>query len=233
MSPPGPPIRLSPLRSGRSWRCAGFLQPRQAALAVLLLALAGIAGACSHVPVASLLDLRKLDLETTDPGRLSVAVRHPSWLRVRPGGAVMSLRQVETASGRSVIDEAFVLEEVAGGPPAALAGEARPGTRFSIFRIAPADLSRLRSAQAAIAGQTAAQRQAREGTLSVSVGGCLAGPRQPGPVLVSTYLSAAEFGRFVPLVRDYDLETAAPGTQGLRPEALAVVPCPADAPAAP
>lgn len=121
--------------------------------------------------------------------------------------------------GRVEIDETFLLEQVEEAEaPADLAGEARPGTVFSLLRVARADLARLRAAQALLASQGEEERAGRLGTLSVSVTGCVSGTPVAGPVLVSTYLEAAEFGRFVPLVLDVDLRREMERKDGARLE---------------
>ena len=60
------------------------------------------------------------------------------------------------------------------------------------------------------------ERAGRLGTLSVSVTACVVGTPVPGPVLVATYPEAAEFGRFVPLARDFDLRREMEKTDGER-----------------
>jgi hypothetical protein len=186
--------------------------------AFLTLSFLGVA-ACGHVSLTSLMQLDRLDLASTDVARLTIAARHPDWLRVRPAGAVLMLRQEVRATGRVEIDETFLLEQVeVAEAPADLAGEARPGTVFSLLRVARADLARLRAAQALLASQGEEERVGRLGTLSVSVTGCVSGTPVAGPVLVSTYLEAAEFGRFVPLVLDVDLRREMERKDGARLE---------------
>lgn len=185
------------------------LSVRQIAYLAGILVAAALAASCGHVPLGSLISLRKFDLETTDPERLRVAVRHPDWIRVMPGGARMVVEQKRKSDGRTVLREEVVFRESATGEDlVSLGGERRRGTELRVYRVAAEDVHRFADVQARLRRQSPEERAGLEGSLSVAVAGCRVAAVPPGPALVSTYLAAKETDGFVPLLRDFDLGKA-------------------------
>lgn len=181
---------------------------RIALLAGVLIA-ASLAASCGQVPLSSLIGLRSFDLETTNPARLRIAVRHPDWIRVPLDGAVMRIEQRDKASGGLLLSERIIFQHSARGEDmASLAGERRRGSVIRVFRIAPADIERMRAVQKVIRERLQDKARMVEGSLSVSVTGCRLGAMPEGPVRVSTYLAAGELDGFLPLTRDFDLRAA-------------------------
>jgi hypothetical protein len=166
-------------------------------------------GACGHVPLTSMVKLRAFDLKTTDPEQLMVAVRHPDWIRIPQGGAVMVIEERRAPEGPVVQRDEIVFEQIEGADePAGLAPERRSGTTLSVFAVTPEDADRVRSVQRRLGARRSQGSSRASGSLSVSVKGCRVGPVPEGPVPVSTFLAAAEFDGFVPLLRDFDLKAA-------------------------
>jgi hypothetical protein len=165
--------------------------------------------ACGHVPLASMVKLRAFDLKTTDPEQLMIAVRHPDWIRIPKGGAVMVIEERGRPQGPVVQRDEIVFERIEGAnEPAGLAPERRSGTTLSVFAVSPDDAERVRSVQRRLGARRSQDASRASGSLSVSVKGCRVGPVPEGPVPVSTYLAASEFDGFVPLLRDFDLRAA-------------------------
>lgn len=172
------------------------------ALAVAALSLAG----CGHVPVTSVLALRKTDFMTTDPANLRAAVKLPRGLR--PRETQLTLIVVPADGGRH--ERSFVLKEMPITDE--LSAVAVPGMDEQVFAFAvePADLPRL----TAFRSEMKAMRREASGrsslTLNVGSKACRDGGLTPGqPVMMTTYLKTGETDRFVPLLRDMDLREAA------------------------
>lgn len=195
-----------------------------ALLAAVLIA-ASLAASCAQLPLSSLIGLRNFDLETTDPARLRIAVRHPDWIRVPAEGAVMQIEQRSKASGTLMMSERIVFRHsVAGEDLASLGAERRHGSVIRVFRIAPRDVDRMRAVQKAIRERSQDKTTGVEGRLSVAVTGCRLGAMPEGAVKVSTYLAASELDGFVPLTRDFDLRAAM--IEAGAPHDDPIAPCP-------
>ncbi|SDU24735.1 hypothetical protein SAMN05428979_2520 [Stappia sp. ES.058] len=153
--------------------------------------LAGIAGglvlgaavaACGHVPLTSMVKLRAFDLKTTDPEQLMVAVRHPDWIRIPPGGAVMVVERRGTPGGIVVRRDEIVFERVTGRRDlVGLSSERRQGATLAVFTVSQQDAQKLRAVQRRLAETRARPGTGRNGTLSISVTGCRIGPVRAGP----------------------------------------------------
>ncbi|WP_186400103.1 hypothetical protein [Stappia sp. P2PMeth1] len=201
------------------------LSVRQIAYLAGILIAAALAASCGHVPLGSLISLRNFDLETTDPERLRIAVRHPDWIRVIPGGARMVVEQKRKSDGRTVLrEEVRFRESAAAEDLVSLGRERRRGTELRVYRVAAEDVQRFADTQAILRRQSPEERAALEGSLSVAVAGCRLPAVPPGPALVSTYLAAKETDGFVPLLRDFDLGKAM--IEAGAPEAGPIGPCP-------
>lgn len=189
---------------------AGFV------LAAVLLA------GCSHVPLTSLMTLRRIDPLTTDPTHLFAAVRHPVALRARPGDVRLTLA-VERRGGvdRRTLD--IALETVpTAAPGVPRAPEAGPGQVVDIFRVPPADASRLAAFREQILEDKRRDPDGIRGSLTVAASACRdTTVPLPTRLVIDTFLSADGAPDFVPVVVGYDL---ASGTSG---EGGAPEPCPA------
>ena len=191
------------------WRWRRFLT-RGPGLVVSCVMVMVLAVACSHVPLSSVVKMSAFRFETTDPAQLRVAVRHPDWIRIPPGGAVMVVEERSKPSGALLYREELVFEQIASRSDlAGLAAARRPGFVMTILRVAASDTELLRALQERLRNASAEERASSTGSLSVSVTGCRTGPAPSSDaVLVSTYLAAGELDGFVTLVRDFDLRSA-------------------------
>ncbi len=64
---------------------------------IMVLCAALAFGGCGTVPLASLPALSRIDIATTDPAVLRVAVRLPDAVKPRPGGVTMTLSRRKAA----------------------------------------------------------------------------------------------------------------------------------------
>jgi hypothetical protein len=172
-----------------------------------LLALAFLLAGCGHVPVMSLIKLARLDLASTNPAQLRAAVKLPHALQPRTQGMVLRV-SVKTTSGQELKQE-FALQEISDPIDLLpLHAELSPGTHIFAYRIDPKDLPRLTEFRANALAQP---RIPGGGTLSIYPQACRNGEIPAGPILVSTFLRAAEIGEYIALTRNVDLRTLAPG----------------------
>lgn len=163
---------------------------------VLLTALGG----CGHVPVASMIELAKIDFATTDFAELRAAATLPPPLAPRRDQTRLKLMVAFKDGERE--ERVFVLREVTD--PAERAQVARLGAGTTACRLDPADAAKLAEARTEIKQRKAEGRRGSV-TLSVEPGACRTAPLPAGPLPVSTYLRTAETGGYVALTRDADL----------------------------
>lgn len=129
-----------------------------------------------------------------DPAGIRVSAHFPRGLRAVPGGTRLI---IAFADGRP--SESFVLATAAEAPP-----PPGPTQEAAVFRLAEADLPRLRDVQAAIAaGRTQGPRV--HGSLSVSADLCHPGAMPEGRLPASTHLRTESGGEWVPVVLNFDL----------------------------
>ncbi|MEM7566853.1 MAG: hypothetical protein AAF321_06425, partial [Pseudomonadota bacterium] len=138
----------------------------------------------------------------SDPAAMRFALRVPEGLRVRDGDASVFLGHAE-ASGFA-IDGRWTVRRLEGRRPTDAALGPITGTDLGLFALSVADAADMRRVQSAIIARRAAGHDG-EGTLSVAMTGCRAGPLPQGPILASAYLSTGPGRRFVPLFVDLDL----------------------------
>ena len=182
-----------------------------------LVALAFLLAGCTHMPVMSMIKLAQVDFASTDPAALRAAVKSPLALRPLAQGTVLRI-SVKTTDGQNLTQE-FALQEVFDQSELLpLRAEISPGTHIVVYRISPADLPRLTDFRAT----ALAKPRVRGGaTLSIQPQACRNGEIAPGPILLSTFLRAAEIGEYIALTRDVDLRTLASG----RDLAAVIPPC--------
>lgn len=160
-------------------------------LSTLLLALA--AAACTAIPPASHQALRTTDPATTDLAALRAAVDMPDALRPQPGTARLAV-QLGSRSGHFALEEDEAASRAAqqDAPPA-------PGRRIVAFRLTPAAREEMEDFR-----RSAARRM----TIGIAADACRAGPVDAGPLIIGTWLSTAQTGRFVALAQ-FDLRRLA------------------------
>ncbi len=160
-----------------------------------LLFLPVLLAACATLVPGTVARLAAMDPLTADPAAIEVVLVLPPGLRVSPGSARLMLA---ARQGARTVEGAFVLAETTGAPEGIAAP---PGGRASLFRLAPADLGRMREVQETIALWKAGAAEATAGSLGVGLGGCAVGAG-PAPDARASVLIRTEAGPFHPLVRD-------------------------------
>lgn len=158
--------------------------------------------ACTHVPLSTMLRMRRFDPSAVDPAVLRAAVRVPDRLAPMRGGVKLIVRYAE---GRGPARESeYVLEDLtSGADTAAVARRAVAGTRIHLFRIPAADVPRLRVFQAEAA--EARRKGTVHGSLTISADTCRFGALPGGPLPVTTYVKLDATEDFVTLFEDVDL----------------------------
>jgi hypothetical protein len=166
------------------------------------LGLAVVLAGCGSVPLSSLVQLTRINAETTDLAALRVAVRLPSALKPRPGGVNMDV--MLKVSGEPDQKTTFFLAETHdAGDLSGLSGAARPGFSIYAYRLAPSDIEGLIRMRTALLKQ---RRDGKRGSLGVGIAEfCLVGALPSGPLPSTTYLSTSETSSYVVLTDDLDL----------------------------
>jgi hypothetical protein len=163
-------------------------------------------GACSHIPVMSMVTLARVDFETTDPAYLRAAVKMPANLKPRIG----TLRAAVKIEGEAEKVEEFGLERVAdAGEARSLRDEVENGMHITAYRLEPAEIARVSAFREALRGRRKeAASKGRRGSLTISVSpkACREG-ELPAKVLLTTYLRTTETGTYIPLARNVDMRT--------------------------
>jgi hypothetical protein len=162
---------------------------------------------CGHMPVTSMVKLARLDLQTTDPEQLRVALKLPSMLKARTEGTVLRIA-VRLANGAEDARD-FSLREATSAERAALAAEAEGGSAVFAYALAHSDVAQLRMFRAELMRR---QKGGSGGAITIAVrpDTCRTAPLPNGPLLFSTYLKTAETNGYVPLARDLDLRRLDP-----------------------
>jgi hypothetical protein len=159
---------------------------------------------CSSVPLSSLVQLTRINAETTDLAALRVAVRLPSALKPRPGGLNMDV-MLKVTGEPDQKTTFFLAETHDAGDLSGLSGAARPGFSIYAYRLAPSDIERLTQMRAALLKQ---RQDGKRGSLGVGIAAkefCLVGALPSGSLLSTTYLLTSETRSYVVLTDDLDL----------------------------
>jgi len=193
------------------------------------LLLAGLAGACGHVPLASLPKLSKIDIRTTDLSQLRAGISLPADLRPLPGGVTMTIVASTRDGGRH--ERKAVLEEVRDAVELAkLPVLVSPGRRFTLFKLGASDIARLGTfREEMFAGS---QNDGNRGSLSLGADkACRLAELSGRPITMTGYLRTSETQDYVLMLSDFDLVAAVRAIDPKVDLATAIPPCDA-APAA-
>jgi hypothetical protein len=171
---------------------------------VRVLGWAALLAGCGSVPLPSLIQLSRVNAQTTDLGMLRVAVRLPEAIKPRAGGVNMVV--VAKVSGEPDQRTTLLLTETRDAADlSGLAVAARPGFSTYAYRLAPGDIERLALIRAALSRK---REEGAGGSLGIGIATkefCLVGPLPSGPLLSTTYLSTSETRNYVVLTNDLDL----------------------------
>lgn len=160
--------------------------------------------ACAHVPLATMYRLMTFDFAAADPAALRVAVRVPDVLAPRPGGVRLLLTLWRDGDPERRM-ETFVMSEDNDPAELALLGAERAArTRLVVYRLAPADVGRIRALREDNAGAAAAKARPHM-AMGISAEACWTRPVPPGPVPMTTYIKLASGKTYLPLTVDVDL----------------------------
>jgi hypothetical protein len=168
-----------------------------------------LAVGCTHMPVTSMVRLAQVDFASTDPAQLRAAVKLPRAVQPRPHGVALRIG-VKLANGHEEFAD-FGLREVADPADVlALDRELDRDTRVFAYRLDPAEVARL------VAFRDDLKRKQGTGkggalTIAVRPDACRTADLGSRPVYLTTYLRTAETGTYVPLTRNVDVRTLAPG----------------------
>lgn len=180
--------------------------PARSFIGAALAAAFGLAGCASLAPGAAG-KLAGLDPLSADPAALSLAAVMPVPTRLRSGDVVMTIT-LSAPAPHGPIDEAFALDVAAGAEAQGVTVNAET-ERLQVLKIAPADVERLRAAQARARAAKAAGVGAK-GSLTVGIrGGCLDGPLGQGPLIAAVFMRAAPGEDYFAMLKPVDLRRLA------------------------
>ncbi len=156
-----------------------------------LLLSALLMSACTSIVPSTVMRLDDVSPTTADPAGFGVDLSLPAGLDVVPGSAMLTFA-VRRSDTDQTVSGRFALVRAA-----------------NVYRMAPADLSKLRDLQA-IARQWKAQNdRATEGSISINLIPCTQGDGPDADARVNIGLQMTETGRFLPLVRNGRLSAVA------------------------
>jgi len=162
---------------------------------------------CGSVPLTSMWKLVNLDFLTVDPAQIRVAVVMPDTLRVQEDGAVI-ITGIEKSKRGPAVEERFILQKSIESLSPGVANY--PGLDYEAFKIAPADVPRLRALQDKIRQLKSKYPNDANGFLSVSAAGCSIAALPQGALLVTTLIKTRNDQAFFILTKDVDLRSIAP-----------------------
>ncbi|WP_425090706.1 hypothetical protein [Tropicimonas sp. S265A] len=175
------------------------------------LAASVIAAGCGSVAPTGMLAAARLDPLTTPPGKISVAVRVPTQVRLAEGDAGLYLAfapdDPQQAAPIATTVPLRVLADTSG-PRAATSEDV-----VYVFGFSPDAAAEIAATQAEITALREGGVMGT-GTLSVAItGGCLTAPLPEGALPVATWLRTDPANGFVPLTRSTDMRDMLTGTR--------------------
>ncbi len=180
-----------------------FMKPALALSAVLTVA------ACGHMPISTMISLRNFDFARFDPAQLHIAARSPDWLETRPGGAKLSVSVWAAGREKEKTTEVFVLaENNTVQEMTSLARFRAAGTRILAYRVADADVRRVRAMQEQGRTNQPGSSQKKHIGIEIEIDSCRRGEMPAGPVLSTTYLKPDAQTPYLVFLADVDLKKA-------------------------
>lgn len=195
-------------------RSAFFRTASAAAAALATLALA----ACGSIPVSSLWQLRRLNLETLDPAALRAAVVHAPALQLDSNALLLTVsvsRKVHRPNGGTAterLEEKLPLQELrSAAERSPLAEYDGPQAVVQVWRLDPAALPRLQALRATALAWKGTDDGKRELGLGLELAGCQkSGLRNRA---VTTLLRFTAPGDYIPIVRNMDVAETLPAAE--------------------
>lgn len=155
----------------------------------------------SHVPVSTMSRLSKMTVADIDPEELRVAARLPDALEPQPHGVKVSLEI--RRPGRQPQTENLALERATQPDELAPVEKwARSGFRLWVYRLAPADVSRLKHLMSEKGSAPGTSRL----TISAGVAACRLKPLGSAALPTTTLLRTNATGYFV-LTKNLDIRS--------------------------
>lgn len=170
-----------------------------------------VTAGCGHMPVTSMVRLARVEFDRTDPALLRAAVKLPRTLRPRAQGVALRI-SVKLRTGEEETHD-FVLREVTD--PAeliALRDELDATTHIYAYRLDAKETARVIAMREGLKKKQEAGKS-RGGSLTIEVKPevCRTEDIGGGSIVITTYLRTGETGGYVPLARNIDLRSVAPG----------------------
>jgi len=168
------------------------------------LILALLLSGCGYGVPSTLKEMAALDPLQADPAAIEVALGTPAGLAVQKGGARMTV-DVSRSDRREKFSQTYVLQARPGAAPEIAAD---PDSTVTVYRLAPADVARLRALQAEAAGWQS-ETPSPKGSASIGLGvdACKTGAGPNPDARSSAYIRMAADGAFLPLIRPVPLRS--------------------------
>lgn len=164
---------------------------------------------CGHMPISTMISLRNFDFARFDPAQLHIAARSPDWLEARPGGAKLSVSVWAEGREKEKTTEVFVLaENNTVQEMASLARFRAAGTRILAYRVADADVPRIRAMQEQGRASQPGSSPKKHIGVEIDIDSCRRGEMPAGPVLSTTYLKPDAQTPYLVFLADVDLKKA-------------------------
>lgn len=170
---------------------------------LVLLATLALPG-CGAIPLGSLVQLSRINFDTTDLAALRSALRLPDGLRPRPGG--VKLEVLVKVSGEPDRTTTFLLTEKRDAADISRLPEARrPGFSTYVYALSAEDVGRLEVIRSTLFKYRQDGKSASLGLGVATKEFCIEKAFSAGPLLSTTYLLTSETGRYVIVTKDLDL----------------------------
>ncbi len=165
----------------------------------LLSSVCWVLAGCASVVPSTAARLRALSPAEADPAGLSVAVVSTAGLRPVPGSGRLILMARRTDTGVQDVAD-LILTEMEIDTEAAGAFGVAEGERVTRYRLADADVGRMRALQGKLAAWKTEAPDATEGSLSVGVGACAEGGGPVPDAAGSVFVRVRADGGWLPLI---------------------------------
>lgn len=158
--------------------------------------------ACGTLNPVTLYQLSQVSPLEADPADFTVAIDVSKGVAIAPGSArlVLTVKRAEDAR-----EGQFILQRIA----APGSGLPKPTGAFALFRVAQADLTRMRLLQATALGWETEDPDGTSGSLSALLTACSNAPGPAPDAVTSVFLRVAPEGAFLPLAKQVPLRQLA------------------------